>query len=95
MRSSWSHRQGAGGHQPDGTANPQGLIPFRQTLLTGFIYLSQNLFGRKKKKEEGFIANIHTGRINGGEQPSFYHCSKYVRPACFPLLPSCILPGFP
>lgn len=71
-------------HQPDETANPLGLIPFRQTLLTGVTYLSQNLLG--KKKEEEFIANIYTGRINGGEQPSLWHDCKYVRPAFFSLL---------
>jgi len=68
-----------------------GLIPFRQTLLTGVIYLFQNLLANKK--EEEFIANIYTGRINGGEQPSLWHYCKYVRPAFFPLLPSYILPS--
>lgn len=90
MGEAWGPAGGTGRHQPDETANPLGPIPFRQTLLSGVIYLSPNLLSKKWK----FITSIYTGRINGEEQPSLWHCCKFARPPFFffPLLHLARLP---
>lgn len=57
-----------GRHQPDETADPLGLIPFRQTLLTGVIYLSQNLLGKKGRRV--YCKHIHRkNKWRGTAQP--------------------------
>lgn len=89
MGEAWGPAGGTGRHQPDETANPLGPIPFRQTLLSGVIYLSPNALSKMEKE---FITSIYTGRINGEEQPSLWHCRKFARP---PFFPSYVLPGFP
>jgi len=47
MGSSWRCSQTGGKHQPDESANPLSPIIFRQTLLTGVIYLSPYLLAKQ------------------------------------------------
>lgn len=49
VRSSWSHKQMGGRRWPDETENPLGLIPFRQTLLTGLFIYPKICWGKRKR----------------------------------------------
>lgn len=68
MKSSYSHKQMGGRHQPDETANPLGLIPFGQILLTGVIYVSQNSLEARGRRV--YCKHIHgKNKWRGTAQP--------------------------
>lgn len=91
MGEAWGPAGGTGRHQPDETANPLGPIPFRQTLLSGVIYLSPNALLKNGKRV--YYKHIHRkNKRRGTAQPL---ALLQVCKTSFFFSPSCILPGFP
>lgn len=87
MAEAWGPAGGTGRHQPDETANPLGPIPFRQTLLSGVIYLSPNALLKNGKRV--YYKHIHRKNKRRGTAQPLALLQVCKTPFFFPPLASC------